>query len=75
MQIFQCPSDMSFSSWSVWSWTVIGGYFLLASAFANLPIGFITTSSLKWENKVDETLHGIFPYLTAFYFCSRTFSV
>lgn len=49
MQIFQCqcPSDMSFSYWSVWSWTVIGGYFLLASAFANLPIGFITTSSLK----------------------------
>lgn len=66
---------MSLSSWIVWSLTKMGGYYLTASGVANFPIGFISTSSLKCENSVDETLHGILPYLIAFYFASLTLSV
>jgi|LakMenE01Jun11ns_1017448.scaffolds.fasta_scaffold7482435_1 hypothetical protein len=60
---------VSLSYSTVWSRTVIGGYFKVFYGVANLPKGFMTTSSLKCENNVEETLHGIFPYLMAFYFC------
>ena len=66
---------MSFNSWIVCSLTKSGGYCFKASGVANFPNGFITTSSLKCENKVEDTLQGIFPYFIAFSFCSWTFSV
>lgn len=66
---------ISLSSWIVWSKTLTGGYYLTASGVANFPIGFITTSSLRWENSVDETLQGILFYLIAFYFNYLTLSV
>lgn len=60
---------MSLSYCIVKSRDVTYGYFFKFSGVANLPNGFITTSYLICENNVDDTLHGIFPYLIAFYFC------
>jgi hypothetical protein len=54
---------------------VVGGYFFKAYGVANFPIGFSYKFYRKCENKVEETLHGIFPFLMAAYFCSFTLSV
>lgn len=66
---------ISLISWIVWLRTDIGGYYLTASGVANFPKGFISTSYLRWENKVEETLHGILFSLIAFSFSYLTLSV
>lgn len=66
---------ISLSSWVVWSRTDIGGYYFTASGVANFPKGFISTSNLRWENKVDETLQGILFSLMAFSLSYLTLSV
>jgi hypothetical protein len=66
---------MAANSYSACFLAKIGGYFFALSAVANFPIGYRVTSPRICENKVEEILQGILPFLMASFFLASTSGV